>query len=134
MEYWLFFTRESLYQSEQTRQAAVTFRGTLDAILTNAARDLRSQADRVDTALTKRIHCTEELRIKLETELSKILELIVENENIVLKLQKAIRDLDFPMKVAQTRLHNKQVLPRVESCRETSSFGYFRNVFSGLLV
>lgn len=55
-----------------TRQKAVALRGTLDAILTNASRDLRTQADKVDTALAKRIACVEELRTKLEMELKKV--------------------------------------------------------------
>lgn len=38
----------------------------------NAARDLRSQADRVELALAKRIACTEEIRIRLENELKKV--------------------------------------------------------------
>lgn len=71
-QFWEHFTRESLYQSEMTRQKAVALRGTLDAILTNASRDLRTQADKVDTALAKRIACVEELRTKLEMELKKV--------------------------------------------------------------
>lgn len=39
--------------------------------MNNAARDLRSQADRVDMALAKRVACTDEVRIRLENELKK---------------------------------------------------------------
>lgn len=59
-------------EGEATRQRSVALRGTLDAILNNAARDLRSQADRVDAALAKRIACTDEIRIRLENELKKV--------------------------------------------------------------
>lgn len=71
-EYYEHFTRESLEQAEGTRQKAVNLRGTLDALLTNASRDMRTQADKLDLALARKIQCTEELRIKLETELKKV--------------------------------------------------------------
>lgn len=59
-------------EGEATRQRSVTLRGTLDAILTNAARDLRSQADKVELALAKRVACTEEVTSRLENELKKV--------------------------------------------------------------
>lgn len=127
-EYWEHFTRESLYQSEMTRQKALAFRGTLDAILINAARDLRSQADRVEEALAKRVACLEELRIKLEQELKKVLEQLVNTEKVIERLQEAIRNMDFPMKVAQTRLDNKLTRPRVENCREISTLALIDEV------
>lgn len=72
MEYWEHFTKETLMEGEATRQRSVALRGTLDAILNNAARDLRSQADKVDMALAKRIDCTDQARIQLENELKKV--------------------------------------------------------------
>lgn len=72
-EYWEHFTRESLEQAEQTRQKAVNLRGTLSAILSNASRDLRSQADKVEGALARKIACTDELLVKMETELKKVI-------------------------------------------------------------
>lgn len=59
-------------QAEQTRQKAVNLRGTLDAILTNASRDLRTQADKVEAALARKIACTDELIVKMEMELKKV--------------------------------------------------------------
>lgn len=71
-EYWEHFTRETLQEGEATRQRSVALRGTLDAILNNAARDLRTQADKVDMALDKRVTCTDEMRMRLENELKKV--------------------------------------------------------------
>lgn len=51
----------------------VTLRGTLDAILINAARDLRSQADRVELALNARISCMDDIRVKLENDLNDVI-------------------------------------------------------------
>lgn len=41
----------------------------MDAILLNAARDLRTQADRIDAALAERIANYDDVRQKLENEL-----------------------------------------------------------------
>lgn len=73
-DYWEHFTRETLLEGEATRQRSVTLRGTLDAILNNAARDLRTQADKVELALAKRIACTEEVTKKLEYELLQVVD------------------------------------------------------------
>lgn len=70
-EYWEHFTKETLQMSEATRQRSATLRGTLDAILTNASRDLRTQADKVELILSKRIQCLIEVTDRLESELKK---------------------------------------------------------------
>lgn len=51
------------------RLQSQALRNTLDTILMNAARDLRSQADSVERALADRISCMEEVRQKLEIDL-----------------------------------------------------------------
>lgn len=47
----------------------IKLRATIDAILLNAARDLRTKADSVVRAFNKRIACMDEIRIKLEQDL-----------------------------------------------------------------
>lgn len=60
---------ETLNECERTRQKSVLLRGTLDAVLINAARDLRSQADNVERALNARVSCMDDVRAKLENDL-----------------------------------------------------------------
>ncbi|XP_030745690.1 tektin-4 [Sitophilus oryzae] len=129
-EFWEHFTKETLLEGEATRQRSAALRGTLDAILINAARDLRSQADRVELALSKRIACTEEVTRKLEMELKQILRQLAEVEALIDALKSAIRRMDIPMKKAQTRLDNRLQRPRVENCRDTSHFGLVDEVKS----
>lgn len=71
-KYWQHFTEENLEQCENTRQKSILLRQTLDAILLNAARDLRTQADTVERALQDRVTCTEEIREKLENDLTDV--------------------------------------------------------------
>ncbi|KAB0798255.1 hypothetical protein PPYR_09248 [Photinus pyralis] len=127
-EHWENFTRETLREAEATRQRSVTLRATLDTILTNASRDLRCQADKVETSLSQRLECNDQIKIKLENELKKILQRLANVEDVIRDLQAAIQRMDIPMKKAQTRLDNRLVRPRVENCRDTVHFGLIEEV------
>lgn len=70
--YWKHFTEQNLEECENTRQKSILLRQTLDAILTNAARDLRTQADAVEMALQDRVSATDEIREKLENDLKDV--------------------------------------------------------------
>ncbi|KXJ80024.1 hypothetical protein RP20_CCG027236 [Aedes albopictus] len=118
--YWEKFSRETLAMCLDCRKQSEQLRGTLDAILTNAARDLRSQADRVERALADRITCMEEVRQKLEIDLRSTLQHLADTEIQIEKLKVAIRNMDHAMKVVQTRLDNRNQRPRVENCRDQS--------------
>ncbi|KAF5269263.1 hypothetical protein FQR65_LT02564 [Abscondita terminalis] len=126
--HWENFTRETLQEGEATRQRSLTLRGTLDAILMNASKDLRAQANRVDTALSKNIACNEQLRITLENELLKILQRLANIENLIDKTRDAIRRQDVTIKTAQTRLDNRLLRPRVENCRDEAHYGLIEEV------
>lgn len=69
---WEEYTNETLNAAEYCRQNSIALRGTLDAILLNAARDLRTQADNIDRALHNRIICMDEMRQRLEIELKTV--------------------------------------------------------------
>ncbi|CAH1991082.1 unnamed protein product [Acanthoscelides obtectus] len=129
-EYWEHFTRETLLEGEATRQRSATLRGTLDAILINAARDLRTQADKVELALAKRVACTQEVTNRLERDLKEVLHNLATVEDLMADLRAAIRRMDIPMKKAQTRLDNRLLRPRVENCRDPPHFGLIEEVKS----
>ncbi|XP_017771262.1 PREDICTED: tektin-4 [Nicrophorus vespilloides] len=130
-DHWETFTRETLEESEITRQRSVALRGTLDAILSDAAKNLRAQADRLDMALAKRISCTEEIRTRLENELRGMLKRLADIESTICNLKDMIRRMDISMKKAQTRLDNRQLhRPRVENCRDVAQYGLVDEVKS----
>lgn len=122
VDYWEHFTREILQEGEATRQRSVTLRNTLDAILHKASDDLRSQADSVEKALSKRIACNEEVTIRLDKDLKRILQKLANVENTINEIKAALRRLDYPCKLAQTRLDNRSVRPRVENCRDDAQY------------
>lgn len=122
-EYWEHFTKETLESCELTRQKSITLRSTLDAILINAARDLRTQADTVECALTSRVAESDEIRTKLENDLQECLNRLAEVEKLIDRLTSGMENLDNSMKVAQTRLDNRNQRPQVENCRDAVQYG-----------
>lgn len=72
-EHWEEFTKEALEHSELSRQKSISLRNSLNLMLTNAARDLRSQADRVENALQQKINAVSELLDTLEEQLRQVI-------------------------------------------------------------
>ncbi|XP_055550177.1 tektin-4 isoform X2 [Wyeomyia smithii] len=118
--YWQKFSKETLEMCTSCRKQSEQLRATLDVILMNAARDLRTQADSVERALANRISCMEEIRQKLEIDLRTTLQHLADTEIQIEKLKVAIANMDHAMKVVQTRLDNRNQRPRVENCRDQS--------------
>jgi len=83
---------------------------------------MREQANQVDVNFTKRIAEMEDAKTKLEENLTKVVKQVKDQEKNVEDLQQAIRDKEDPMKVAQTRLHNRTYRPGVELCRDPSQY------------
>lgn len=130
VEYWNYFSEETIKQAAATRERSAALRGTSDAILENASRDLRSQANRVEVALSKRIACTQEATNRLELELKNTLIRLAEVERTADAIELALRRLDFPMKTVQTRLDNRAGRPRIENCRDEVHFPLLQEVKS----
>ncbi|XP_055711522.1 tektin-4 [Phlebotomus papatasi] len=130
-EFWNQFTRDVLDESEATRQKSIKLRGTLQEILVNATRDLRNQADTVEQMFQSRISCMDEVRTMLENDLSNILQKLADTETLISNLKDAIRNMDYPMKVSQTRLQNRNLYrPQVENCYDRSQVGLINEVGS----
>ncbi|XP_056633924.1 tektin-4-like [Diorhabda sublineata] len=117
-EYWEQFTEETVSKSESIRKKSIELRSIVDYILTNASRDLRTQADKVENALTDRIETTRNVIRRLENELKVTLRQIVDAEILKEKLKSGLRRLDTPIKLVQTRLDNRLSRPRVDNCRD----------------
>lgn len=49
-------------------------------------------------------------------------------ERLIVHLKHSIRSMDNPMKVAQTRLHNRNLRLQVENCRDQPQFGLVQEV------
>jgi tektin-4 len=89
----------------------------------NVSRDLRSQNDVVDQALSRRIARMEEIRQRLENELTATLRRLADTEIQIEKLKEAIQNMDHAQKLAQTRMDNRNQRPRIENCRDFTQNG-----------
>ncbi|EDW54532.1 tektin-4 [Drosophila sechellia] len=117
-KYWEHFSMETLDECEKCRLKSVALRNTLNSTLMNAARDIRTQADVVEKALTSRINCTQEAVQRFENDLKNILQGTADVENRIEQMKRRINSFDASMKVAQTRMDNRSYRPNVENCRD----------------
>nr|NP_001260476.1 tektin A, isoform B [Drosophila melanogaster]NP_523577.1 tektin A, isoform A [Drosophila melanogaster]ACL90149.1 Tektin-A-PA [synthetic construct]AAF53488.1 tektin A, isoform A [Drosophila melanogaster]AAL13627.1 GH16413p [Drosophila melanogaster]AGB93011.1 tektin A, isoform B [Drosophila melanogaster] len=117
-KYWEHFSMETLDECEKCRLKSVALRNTLNSTLMNAARDIRTQADVVEKALTSRINCTQEAVQRFENDLKNILQGTADVENRIEQMKRRINSFDSSMKVAQTRMDNRSYRPNVENCRD----------------
>lgn len=129
LEYWEFFCRENVQNVEAARQKSADLRGSLNAILVNGGRKLRNQADRTDMALAETVAITQELCTKLETTLLDTLQRTADMETLIDDLHNSIRKMDAAMKLAQTRLDNRNNWrPHGESVRDQPHLGLIEEV------
>ncbi|XP_017023853.1 tektin-4 [Drosophila kikkawai] len=119
-KYWEHFSMETLDDCEKCRLKSVALRNTLHSIMMNGARDIRTQADVVEKALTARINCTQEAVQRFENDLKNILQSLADVENRITQMKRRISDFDASMKVAQTRMDNRGYRPNVENCRDVA--------------
>ncbi|KAG8433260.1 hypothetical protein GDO86_017517 [Hymenochirus boettgeri] len=115
-ESWAQYTHENIYKAERERMACINLRSLIDNILQDTAEDLRAQCAAVD--FENRCREEEDAKQKLETHLQKTLEEIGNQEKNIAALKQAISDKSPPLKVAQTRLHDRSYRPNVELCRD----------------
>nr|XP_026491890.1 tektin-4 [Vanessa tameamea] len=129
LEYWEYFCRETVQNCEAARQKSSDLRGSLNAILVNGGRKLRNQADRTDMALAETVAITQELSTKLEETLRDTLQRIADMELLISNLQDSVRKMDAAMKLAQTRLDNRNNWrPHGESVRDQPHLGLIEEV------
>ncbi|XP_022837392.1 tektin-4-like [Spodoptera litura] len=129
LEYWEYFCRENVQNCEAARQNSADLRGSLDAILVNNGRKLRNQADRTDMALAETVAITTELCTKLEENLRSTLQRIADMEALIEDLQASVRKMDNAMKLAQTRLDNRNNWrPHGENVRDQPHVGLIDEV------
>ncbi|XP_063630444.1 tektin-4 isoform X2 [Cydia splendana] len=129
LEYWEFFCRENVQQVEAARQKSSDLRGSLNAILVNGGRKLRNQADRTDMAIAETVALTTELCTKLEETLRSTVQRIADMECLIDNLKASIQKMDAAMKLAQTRLDNRnQWRPHGEAVRDLPHLGLIQEV------
>ncbi|KAJ2945029.1 hypothetical protein O0L34_g1925 [Tuta absoluta] len=107
LDYWEHFCSEMILDVEAERQKSSDLRGSLNAILVEGGAKLRKQADNTNLALAETIEITQSLLTKAEKTLLYTLQKIADLEKIIEDLHDSFKKMDAAIKVAQTRLDNR---------------------------
>ncbi|GAB1609876.1 tektin-3-like, partial [Argonauta hians] len=115
---WTRFTQHNLLRSQKERANSERLRGDIDVCLRQCANAMWNQFNAVNNSFNARIRETTDTRNKMQAHLQKILQEIFETEKSIELLRKAIQKKEGPMKVAQTRLEERNHRVNVELCND----------------
>ncbi|XP_029638827.2 tektin-3-like [Octopus sinensis] len=115
---WTRFTQHNLLRSQKERANSERLRGEIDACLRQCANAMWCQFNTVNNSFNARIRETTDTRNKMQAHLQKILQEIFDTEKSIDLLRKAIHKKEGPMKVAQTRLEERNHRVNVELCND----------------
>ncbi|XP_043270369.1 tektin-4-like [Venturia canescens] len=122
------YSKEAIQMGQTTLQRARIFRLNMRDVY--GVDDLRAQANRVDSALSRKIDETVQAIRRLENELILCLKALSDAEVVVNETQNSTKKLDGAMKCAQTRLELRSHRSKVENCRDIPQFGLIDQVKS----
>ncbi|XP_052384762.1 tektin-4 isoform X1 [Oncorhynchus keta] len=119
---WVSFTQDNLSVAQREEQASVELRLLVERVLQETAEDLRVQCSNVDQAFSQRCLQLTEAKTQLQLHLTQILDQIGAQERNIVSLQQALYDKEAPLRVAQSRLHQRSHRPHMELCRDNPQF------------
>ncbi|KAM6897137.1 tektin-3 [Xenentodon cancila] len=115
---WSKFTDDNILLSQSERAASHKLRDEIEILLNTTSNEMWNQFNNVNVAFTNRTSETADAKNSLQAHLAKTLQEIFQTEMLMESLKKAIRDKEFPLKVAQTRLEERTRRPNIELCRD----------------
>ncbi|XP_062392486.1 tektin-4 [Sardina pilchardus] len=127
-EQWMHFTRANVAAAERETRASAELRQLIGHVLQDTSEDLRAQCARVDEAFNQRCQELTEAKVQLEIHLSQILQQTGTQERNMVSLQQALHDKEAPMRVAQSRLHQRTHRPNMELCRDAPQLSLVEEV------
>ncbi|CAF1285764.1 unnamed protein product [Adineta steineri] len=117
-ESWAQNSHDNIVNAQNQLMASIQLRSLIDSILMDTSRDMREQADVVETEFGRRISEMSDAMQKMNFNMRETLQAIAENERKIDMLRASIRAKEAPLKVAQTRLNDRRARPGVESCHD----------------
>ncbi|XP_062866700.1 tektin-4 [Trichomycterus rosablanca] len=115
---WASHTRGNLSRAEREEDASAALFRLCERVLRETAEDLRAQSNSVDEAFIQRCHGVQHTKRELELQLTQVLEQISVQERNVAALQQSVHDKEAPLRVVQSRLHQRDQRPNMELCRD----------------
>jgi len=111
LESWAQFSAENLCRSEKERKCSASLRAMAEDVLRDGYADLRRTADEVEKALADNIARLQGSMDKLQDKLDHVLKEITAEEKQIFDTEAVLRDMQNPLKVGQSRLHNRSCRP-----------------------
>jgi len=127
-EEWQDFSHKNIEAAEQQRTNSKNLRSMVDTSLATSTNDMNVQVERTNEALSKRVKELKESKTRLEGQLAETLRQLIDQEENIKNLRKAIEDKVIPMKLAQTRLDARAQRPNVELTRDAPQFRLLKEV------
>ncbi|XP_058477381.1 tektin-3 [Solea solea] len=115
---WCRFTDDNILHSQSERAASHKLRDEIEILLNTTSNEMWNQFNNVNVAFTNRISETSDAKNSLQTHLAKTLQEMYQTEMLIESLRKALKDKEYPLKVAQTRLEERTRRPNIELCRD----------------
>lgn len=117
-ESWSRYSQDNLIRSQKERANSEKLRGDMDACLRYCATSMWNQFNTVNNSFNCRIQEMSDTRNKMQAHLQKTMQEIFDTEKSIDLLRKAIQMKEGPMKVAQTRLEERNHRISVELCND----------------
>ncbi|XP_065831148.1 tektin-1-like [Oscarella lobularis] len=119
---WESFSNENILKAESERMASATLRGIIEDVLTSTSNDIQLQRNSVNAAFASRIAELKKTKETLENHLEKVNTEISSMELNIDSLQADISAKMGPLKVAQTRLDQRNRRQNVELVRDPAQY------------
>lgn len=120
---WLAFSKYNKDRSDAEMDSSKRLRESIQHTIKQSEANFESQKNATEFAMRKRIHETEQARDELLWQKNNTEKEIARLEDDIDNLERAIREKDPVMKLAQTRLENRTYRPGVELVRDEVQYG-----------
>ncbi|GBM59953.1 Tektin-4 [Araneus ventricosus] len=120
---WIEFTRHRLFNARDEIRTSAILRDKINTHLQNGYKDLRNQADSIESVLAQRVNETNDSLYRLKQHQQMVIKEIAEAEKTIQFLKKEILEKEPALKKAQTRLHLRNERPNVELCEDRAHLG-----------
>ncbi|NXG78490.1 TEKT5 protein, partial [Baryphthengus martii] len=127
---WAKFSEDNIRCSQHARANSVKLRQDAEVGLESTSEEMWNHYISTNLAFHNRIAEVAEAKNKLEVQLAKIRQEIVQTEDTIVLLERFTKGKEYSLKVAQTRLEGRTKRPNVELCRDAPQFQLVTEVYT----
>ncbi|XP_006895296.1 PREDICTED: tektin-5 [Elephantulus edwardii] len=117
-ETWAKFSNDNIKHSQNMRANSIRLREEGEHLLETLSDQMWKQFTNTNLAFNARISEVMDVKNKLQTELAKTVQELLQAENTIMLLERSILAKECPLKMAQTRLECRAWRPNIELCRD----------------